>query len=417
MKKSRDYYLRSSCRICKSRSLQSVIKLTPTPPGNAFVTKDQIHASEAVYPLELFFCNDCCHIQLGHVVDPKILYQRDYSYVTSTSQVFVKHFEMFCHQIVNAFKLDSSSFVMDIGSNDGTCLSFFRNKNMKVLGIDPATHIAESASANGIPTIPTFFSSKLAGEVVKEYGHADLITSHNVCAHIDDLDDLISGVRCILKGDGIFIMEVGYFLDVYSNKWFDTIYHEHLDYHTVTPLPRLFDRFDMEIIKVERIEPQGGSIRVIVQNSGGPHPVEDSVSSLISIENSSGLQKPGTLIKFQSDIDNIGKHLREIIKEIKDQNKTIAAYGAPTKATTLTYHFGIENEDIAYIVDDNPLKQGLYSPGKHIPVFDSKLLYEDLPDFVLILAWNFAESIIENHQEYLSRGGRFIVPMPHPTII
>lgn len=412
-----DYYLKTSCRICKSRSLQSVISLTPTPPGNAFVTKEEIDANEAVYPLDLFFCNDCCHIQLGHVVDPKILYQRNYSYVTSTSPVFVKHFESFCDQMANAFKLDSSSFVIDIGSNDGTCLSFFQNKNMKVLGVDPATHIAESASASGIPTIPNFFSSKLASEIVQEYGYADLITSHNVCAHIDDLDDVMSGVQSILKRDGIFVMEVGYFLDVYSNKWFDTIYHEHLDYHTVTPLPRLFDRFDMEIIKVERIEPQGGSIRVIVQNAGGPYPVEHSVSSLINIEKSLGLQKPGTLIRFQSDIDKIGKQLWKIIKEIKNQKKTIAAYGAPTKATTLAYHFGIENGDIEYIIDENPLKQGLYLPGKHIPVLGSKVLYEDLPDFVLILAWNFADAIIQNHQDYLSRGGHFIVPLPNPTII
>jgi hypothetical protein len=285
------------------------------------------------------------------------------------------------------------------------------------LGIDPATHIAESASASGIPTIPNFFSSKLASEIVQEYGYADLITSHNVCAHIDDLDDVMSGVQSILKRDGIFVMEVGYFLDVYSNKWFDTIYHEHLDYHTVTPLPRLFDRFDMEIIKVERIEPQGGSIRVIVQNAGGPYPVEDSVSSLINIEKSLGLQKPGTLIRFQSDIDEIGKQLRKIIKEIKNDKKTIVAYGAPAKATTLAYHFGIESGDIEYIIDENPLKQGLYSPGKHIPVLGSKVLYEDLPDFVLILAWNFADSIIQNHQDYLSRGGRFIVPLPNPAII
>ena len=412
-----DYYLKTSCRICKSRSLQSVISLTPTPPGNAFVTKAEIDSNESVYPLDIFFCNDCCHIQLGHVVDPKILYQRNYSYVTSTSPVFVRHFESFCDRMVNAFKLDSSSFVIDIGSNDGTCLSFFQNKNMKVLGVDPATYIAESASASGIPTIPNFFSSKLASEMVQEYGYADLITSHNVCAHIDDLDDVMSGVKSILKCDGIFVMEVGYFLDVYINKWFDTIYHEHLDYHTVTPLPRLFDRFDMEIIKVERIEPQGGSIRVIVQNLGGPYPVDDSVSSLINLEKSLGLQEPGTLIKYQSDIDKTGKQLWKIIKEIKNQKKTIAAYGAPAKATTLAYHFGIENGDIEYIIDENPLKHGLYLPGKHIPVLGSKVLYEDLPDFILILAWNFADSIIQDHQDYLSRGGRFIVPLPNPTII
>ena len=221
----------------------------------------------------------------------------------------------------------------------------------------------------------------------------------------------------MLKNDGVFVFEVGYFIDVFQNKWFDTIYHEHVDFHTVAPLEKLFIRFNMKIIKVERISPQGGSIRVMTQKKGGNFKEDKSVKTLISLERSLGLNKPNTLIQFGNQINTIKEKFQALIQKIKNNGKSIAAFGAPTKATTLCYHFQIENEHIDFIVDDNPLKQGLYTPGKHIPVFDSSKIYSEKPDYLLILAWNFAESIMEKHQKYNNLGGSFILPMPYPTIL
>ena len=409
---------KKNCRICNSSSLEKVVQLTPSPPGNNFLRKEQIKdLTEEEFPLELHFCNSCYHIQLGHVVDPSFIFQNGYSYVSSTSKVFVNHLKEYSNHIEKMLQLKRSSFVVDIGSNDGTCLKFFRNKGMRVLGVDPATDIAAIATSKGIETIDDFFSLNLAKQISNNYGKADLITSHNACAHIDDLRGVIQGVESLLKNDGIFVMEVGYFVDVYTNSWFDTIYHEHVDFHTVAPLEKLFDLSNMELIRVERISPQGGSIRVFVQKKDGLHPKHKSVDGLIKLEKSLGLNLPQTLKDFEIEINRLKEKFLNLILNIKREGKSIAAFGAPTKATTLCYHFGIEKKDIDFIVDDNPLKQGLFSPGKHIPVYAAKRIYDEKPDYLLILAWNFAESIMKNHKKYLEEGGLFILPMPEPLIV
>ncbi len=412
-----NYYQRKNCRICLSSNIVKALSLEPTPPGNNFVSRGQLNLKEKTYPLILYFCKDCSHIQLGHVVNPSILYQNDYSYLTSTSPVFVKHFEKYASHVNDIIQLPDRSFIIDIGSNDGTCLSFFKKMGFNVLGVDPAENIANIAKKNGINTIPEFFSSNLARKIKNEYGLADLITSHNACAHIDDLDNILSGIDILLKDNGVFILEVGYFFDVFSNRWFDTIYHEHLDYHTVSPLEKLFSRFNMQIFKVERINPQGGSIRVFIQKQNGNHIIDKSVDKLISLEKDKGIDKLESLIKFEKYIKDVKQDLINIIRRIKSNGKTIAAFGAPTKATTLCYYFEINKEDIDFIIDDNKLKQNLFTPGKHIPVFSQEKLYEQHPDYLLILAWNFAESIMKKHRAYKDKGGKFIIPMPTPIII
>lgn len=415
--KEEGYFKKENCRICQSTSIQKVVELTASPPGNNFLSLEQIGTQEKEYPLELDFCEACNHIQLGHVVDPKHLFQNNYSYVSGTSEVFVKHLKDYAEYVINLFDLKKSSLIVDIGSNDGTCLGFFKNKGMNVLGVDPATEIAKIASSKGINTIADFFSLELSKEIIEDYGYADLITSHNACAHIDDLHSVISGVEALIKDDGVFVMEVGYFLDVFENKWFDTIYHEHVDFHTVAPLVDLFEQFDMEMIRAERIAPQGGSIRVMAQKKNGSHKRDKSVSELISLEKDMGLNKAETLIDYEKQINEVRDKFIDLIHSIKDEGKTIAGFGAPTKATTLCYHFKINKNHIDFIVDDNPLKQGFYSPGKHIPVYDSSKIYEKEPDYVLILAWNFAESIMKKHQAFKDRGGSFIIPMPNPIIV
>jgi len=411
------FYERKTCRVCESENIETVVKLASSPPGNNFVSKDNLNIQEEEFPLELRFCNDCFHIQLGHVVDPEFLFQNNYSYVSSTSEVFVEHLSNYADHVISRFNLSPSSFVVDIGSNDGTCLSFFKEKKIKVLGVDPATEIAALATKNGLETLACFFNKQIAERIVKTHGKSDLVTSHNACAHIDDLASVIEGVEILLEDEGVFVMEVGYFVDVFENKWFDTIYHEHVDFHTIYPLVTLFNRFQMEIFRVERISPQGGSIRVMVQKTGGPHYVEDSVEELIALESDLGLHDSKSLKSFEETINKLRKDFRTLIDSIKREGKSIAAFGAPTKATTLCHHFDINNSDIDFIVDDNPLKQGLFSPGTHIPVYDPKKIYEVKPDYLLILAWNFASPIMKNHAIYEQTIGSFILPMPIPRIV
>jgi SAM-dependent methyltransferase len=412
-----NFYLRTTCRMCNGKSLIKTFSLSPTPPGNDFLSHEELGRDEQLYPLDLYFCADCFHLQLGHVVSPNILYQKNYTYVSGTSSHFVKHLKNYADEIIKKFEIEDNSFIIDIGSNDGTCLSFFQDNGMQVLGIDPATEIAEKATKNGVNTIADFFSYDLAIILRKEYGLAKLITSHNACAHIDNLLDIVKGVECLLDEDGIFVLEVGYFVDVYTNVWFDTIYHEHLDFHTVGPFQKLFNRAEMEIIAVERISPQGGSIRVISQKKNGQYERYSSVDDLIELEYKLGLNNVNTFYEFADRINLVKKNLNILIDDLKSKNKTIAGFGAPTKATTLMNHFGIDEKILDFIVDDNPLKQGLYTPVSHIPVLSAEALYERKPDYVIILAWNFASSIIHMHQKYSDEIGKFILPMPVPQIL
>ena len=403
--------------MCGEGSLTKAMSLTPTPPGNDFLTKEELGRDEPVYPLDLYFCEACHHIQLGHVVDPKILYQKNYSYVSATSAYFVNHLKHYAKDMVERFDLKPGDLAVDIGSNDGTCLSFFKDKGMKVVGVDPATEIAGKATENGIDTIADFFGYRLAVELRKKYGTAKYITSHNACAHIDNLFDVVKGVEHWLDADGVFVLEVGYFVDVYSNTWFDTVYHEHVDYHTVAPFEKLFNRVGMELISVERISPQGGSIRVMAQKKGGIIKRDDSVDELIALEAKLGLDKAETLHKLNHKISQVRDKLHNLIHSLKADGKSIAGFGAPTKATTLMAHFGLDATVLDFIVDDNPLKQGLFTPITHIPVLSADALYKIKPDYVLILAWNFAEPIMQMHKKYSEQVGQFILPMPNPEIV
>ena len=412
-----DFYFRATCRLCESDDLQCVLELVSTPPGNRVLLEAELEEVSPAYPLEVYFCRSCAHVQLGHVVDPRILYQRRYTYVSGTSPVFVAHLKDYVKSISERFELPSGSLVADIGSNDGTCLRFFRENGFRVLGVDPAQEIARRATEHGIETIAEFFGLELARRLRAERGASHLITSHNTCAHIDDLSDVLEGVTHWLHDDGLFVMEVGYFVDVYRNGWFDTIYHEHLDYHTVTPLPRFFARFGLEIIGVDRTVPQGGSIRVIAQRQSGRHEADGSVERLLALEVDLSIDKPETLLAFGDRINAVRTKLTQLLKGLCGEGKSIAGYGAPTKATTLLMHFGLGPDVLDFTLEDNPLKHGCYVPGALIPIVPSAELYRRNPDYLVILAWNFARPIMEKHQRFHEKGGRFIIPMPEPLSV
>ncbi len=413
------FYHQESCRLCKKPDLSKVLKLKPTPAGNNFLTlEEKLKNDEPIFPLELYFCKNCFHLQLGHVVSPDHLFKDNYHFVSGTSPVNVNHFENYAGEVISRFELKKNSFIIDIGSNDGTCLKAFKNKGMRVLGIDAAENIAKIANKNGIETKAAFFSKTLALNIKEQYGVPDLITSHNVLAHIEDFSGVMDAISSLMDKNSIFIFEVGYFLDVFKNLWFDTIYHEHLDYHTVAPLKEFFRSMGMELFDTKRIDIQGGSIRNFVQISGGKNKANSSIEELILLEKNEGLTNVSDLKTFQSRIDVVKSDLSQLLKDIKEKSRSIAGYGAPTKSTTLMNYFELDENLIDYIIDDNPLKQGKYSPLLHIPVVSSDYLLGDSePDYLLILAWNFAESIIEKVKNSSDFSGRYIIPLPRVKIV
>jgi len=410
------YRTRESCRLCSSRALERVLSLTPTPPANAFVAAVERDRPQPVFPLDLHFCRGCGHVQLLTVVDPRVLFE-NYVYVSGTSPVFVRHFEAYADDVMRYFSLERGALAVDIGSNDGTLLGFFQKAGLRILGIDPAKAIAEAATARGIPTIAGFFTPASAARIRAEHGPAAVITANNVFAHIDDLSGVTEGVRSLLSPDGVFVFEVSYLVDVIEKTLFDTIYHEHLCYHSVRPLIPFFRAHGMELIEAIRVDSHGGSLRGIARLAGGKWPVGASVAAALETEAKMGLERPDTFRRFGQNIDAIGVELAGLLKGFKRDGRAIAGFGAPAKATTLMYHFGIGSDIIDFIVDDSPLKQGLFSPGLHVPVVPGSVIAERHPDYLVVLAWNFAASIIAKNAAYRDRGGHFIVPLPRVEVV
>ncbi len=407
---------RSSCRLCGSESLIKVVSLESTPPANSFIGPKDLEIVQERFPLELFFCKKCAHLQLTDVVNPSKLFE-NYVYVSGTSPTFVKHFEDYASTVISRFSPSKEDQIIDIGSNDGTLLSFFQKHEYKVIGIDPAQEIAKKATDNGIETIPEFFTEKLANKIFTERGAASVITANNVFAHADDLKGIIQGIKLLLNPSGIFVFEVSYLVDVFEKTLFDTIYHEHLAYHSVGPLIKFFQANGMELIEVERVDTHGGSLRGFAQLSTGPRPIGPSVERLLKLEKDLELDKSGTFQGFESRINSIKVELTRTLKGLKAQGKKIAGFGAPAKATTLMYQFGLGPDLIDFIVDDSPLKQGLFTPGLHIPVLPSSAIQEKSPDYLLILAWNFAKPIMQKNSSFHNSGGKFIIPLPKVEVV
>jgi SAM-dependent methyltransferase len=408
---------RTNCRLCDSDQVKVAFLLTPTPPANAFVPAELLGVSQATYPLDVYFCENCTHVQLLDVVDPSVLFS-NYVYVSGTSPSFVRHFEFYADDVARLTGSLRDVLVLDIGSNDGTLLRAFEERHgARVLGVDPARNIAAAATAAGIETIADFFTPALAAKLAAERGHASVVTANNVFAHVDDLAGLVESIRAVLAKDGVFVFEVSYLLDVVEKTLFDTVYHEHLAYHAVRPLIPFFKRHGLELIEALRVPTHGGSLRGIVQHAGGPRPCGASVAQALEAEAQRGLDRIDTYLEFGTHINQLREELSSLLRRLKSQGKTIAGFGAPAKATTLMYHFAIGPEQIDFIVDDSPLKQGLFTPGMHIPVETAQAIKERKPDYLLVLAWNFAEAIIAKNKEFLHGGGRFIVPLPKIEVV
>lgn len=400
---------RATCRLCASDDLGLVLSLAPTPPANEFVPAHLVDLEQEVFPLDVALCSACGHVQLLDVIDPMRLFG-EYVYVSGTSPVFVQHFRDYAAEVIARFELDEEDLVIDVGSNDGTLLRFFAERGCRVLGVDPARSIADTATAAGIPTIAQFFTPTLAATILRNHGFASVITANNVFAHIDDLTAVVEGVRSLLSPKGHFVFEVSYLADVVENLLFDTIYHEHLSYHSVGPLRRFLGANGLELVAVRRIDTHGGSIRCYARLEGAGTP-ERSVVEFVELEKRLGLGSPATFQKLDGRIRQLAIDTSGILRPILATGTSVAGFGAPAKATTLLHQFQL-GDALDFIVDDSPLKQGLYTPGHHIPVLSSSALRERDVKRVLILAWNFADSIIERNRDLLEKGCEFITPLP-----
>jgi hypothetical protein len=401
---------RDNCRLCESKDVDLVLPLAPSALAEAYVPADRLHEPQDAYPLDLVLCRRCGHVQIPHVIDPEYLFS-NYSYVSSSSPGLAEHFRGYADRIVEKFNPGAGKLVVDIGSNDGTLLRFFAARGLKVLGVDPAREIARRATDSGIRTLPVFFTPEVVRTIRSEFGPATVVTANNVFAHNDHLGDMADGVQGLLASDGIFVFEVSYLVDTVQSFVWDFIYHEHLCYHSVRPLRTFLERHGMELIDAERVPIKGGSLRAVAQRKGGPRPVAASVDRLLALEDLVGVYNPETYREYGEAIDRLKRKTLALIDRAKVQGKSVAGYGASATVTTLLHHFDLGSR-IDFLVDDNPMRQGSYSPGHHIPVVAPDALYERLPDFTVLLAWRFADMIVRKHQRYLDEGGFFIQPMP-----
>ena len=404
---------RADCRLCGSRDLSTVLSFGETPLANSYLSSADLGKPELFAPLVVNFCNACSLVQLRDVVDPAVLFSH-YLYVSGTSPAFVAHFADYAATMIERFSLGAESLVVDIGSNDGSLLTQFKNRGTRILGLDPALNIASEATARGIPTIVGFFTREAAQVIAAGHGKARLITANNVFAHTDDVAEFIEAVKDLLAPDGVFVFEVQYLKDLIEKNLFDIIYHEHLCYYHVTPLVPFFERRGLQIVGVDRVPTHGGSIRVAVARQSGPH-ARAGLDEILAGE--AALNDRRTYDAFAERIASNKARLLEMIAAIKTRNERIVGYGAPAKATTLGYAFGLDRSNLEYIVDDATLKQGLFMPGTHVPITLPETLYDNPPHYCLILAWNFADAIMKSHARFRDIGGRFIIPVPEPRTV
>jgi hypothetical protein len=405
----------TQCRICKGDKITTVLNLKPTPPEDQFISKDHLNTPQESYTLDLALCEDCGYLHLPHILNPEISYP-DYIYVTKVTLGLENHYQSYADEILSMVQLSGDALAIDLGSNDGTMLQAFKNRDLKVLGVEPGRLIAKAANEEGIPTINDFFSGKVTENIVSEHGKASIVTANYMYANIDDLLDFTENVAKVLAEDGVFVVQTGYHPEQMKIKMFDYIYHEHFSYFTVSVLQSLFEKCGLELIDVKNFSAKGGSIRVIAQRIGGAKTVSKNVAEILQEEQEAGIAKPDVYLRFAESIEASKQKVLEICKQYKNEGKRIVGYGASHSTTTLVYHFELA-ELLDYQVDDNPIKQGEFSPGHHIPVYPSDKLYTDKPDCVLILAWNYSDPIMQKNQSFLDQGGTFIIPLPELQIV
>lgn len=407
---------RTHCRACRGSDLKRFLDLEHSPLANSFLRSEAEFVNEAFFPLAVYFCNECSLVQLTDVVDPDVLFS-NYLYVTGTSDTILSHNREYADTVIEFLKLGSSDLVIEIASNNGNLLGCFKDKGIQTLGVEPAKNIAEIAISEGIKTIVTFFNSTTASQISLAHGKAQVIVANNVLAHVDDPIDFLSGCKSLIDDEGLVVIEVPYLEEFLEFVEFDTVYHEHLCYFSITSLMRLFESVGLSIVRVDRVSVHGGSIRVYAGKKER-YPVHSlDAADFVVREQELGLNLFETYLSFAERVRALRNNLRELLISLKNEGKTIAGYGAPAKGNTLLNYCNIGPEILDFVVDKSPLKIGLYTPGTHLQVRPVSAVLEFQPDYLLILAWNFADEIMDQLNGYKLNGGRFVIPVPEPRII
>jgi SAM-dependent methyltransferase len=401
----------STCRFC-SKKLVSFCDLGESPLANSFLDKNELKIEEPFYPLHAYVCEACYLVQLEEIQSPKDIFQ-NYAYFSSYSSTWLKHCQDYVSRVIKRLDLDKNKQVIEIASNDGCLLSFFKKKEIPILGIEPAKNVAKKAEASGIPTINKFFNSQLAQELVSSKKQADLLIGNNVLAHVPNLNEFISSLKMILKSNGVITLEFPSLLELIEKNQFDTIYHEHYSYFSYLTIEKIFNHHGLNLFDVEELKTHGGSFRIYIQHqkNSGNH-ISDSISRIKLREKNHGLDKLDSYHNFSRKVEAIKYQLRQFLDKTNKSGKSIVAYGAPAKGNTLLNYCGIGADLIDYTVDLNPHKQGRFLPGTHIPIFHPERIMQTKPDYLLILPWNIKDEIMGQMKHITHWGGKFITPIP-----
>jgi SAM-dependent methyltransferase len=404
----------TECRSCGAQELEPVLDLGETPIANALLTAATLAQPEPVFPLRVAFCRSCALLQVTETIPPRVIFGRDYPYYSSSSPQLVRHSRDNVEQLIAARGLGPQSLVIEVASNDGYLLKHFIARNIPVLGVDPAEGPAKAAREAGVPTIIDFFGPALARRLVAEGRRADVLIGNNVLAHVADINGFVSAVAEVLAPGGCAVFEFPYVVEMIDACEFDTIYHEHVFYYSLTALRALFGRHGLRLNDAVPLAIHGGSLRLFV----GRHEAQsERLADMLTLERRNGVDRIGYYADFARRVRRAGDGLVALLRELKSRGHRIAAYGAAAKGATLLNYTRLGPAIIDYVVDRNPHKHGKYMPGQHLAIRPPECLLEDQPDFVLLLVWNFADEVLQDQAAYRRRGGRFIIPVPEARII
>jgi SAM-dependent methyltransferase len=403
------------CRICGANLEEPFLSLGKSPVANSLLTREDLHKMEPYFPLDLYVCQSCWLVQLEEFEAPEKIFSSDYPYFSSYSESWLKHCKNYAEMMVERFGFDKNSFVVEVGSNDGYLLQYFKEHNIPVLGVEPAENVARVAIEKGIPTDITFFNTSYAKKLREKVKLADLIIGNNVLAHNPNLHDFVEAMKVALKPNGIITMEFPHLMRLIQENQFDTIYHEHFSYFSFYAVKKLFSLHELEIFDVEEIPTHGGSLRIYAKHKGANSKLlatTKRVEDLLEKEKDFGLFDLQTYSNFRRKVEATKRAFLLFLIQAKNEGKKIVGYGAPAKASTLLNYCGVRTDFIDYTVDRNPHKQGKFIPGVHIPIKHPDKIKEDRPDYVVIFPWNIKDEIMEQLKYIREWGGRFVVPIP-----
>ncbi|MBX3242477.1 MAG: class I SAM-dependent methyltransferase [Chitinophagaceae bacterium] len=406
-----------NCRFCQTELTHTFIDLVNSPASNSFLTKEQLNEPEVFYPLKVFTCHHCFLVQIDEYKKSDAIFNGEYVYFSSYSTSWLAHAKAYTEKMIPRFGLDSNSQVVEIASNDGYLLQYFKEKDIPVLGIEPTANTAAVAAGKGIESVIAFFGTTLAEKLAAENRKADLLLGNNVLAHVPDIVDFVKGMKLLLKETGVITMEFPHLMQLIDNNQFDTIYHEHFSYLSFFTVKQIFESAGLVLFDVEELPTHGGSLRIYAKHKEGAHAVTENVALLLEKEIRKGTNRLSYYEGFQSKALNVKLELNQFLTDCKKNGKKIAAYGAAAKGNTLLNYCGVKNDLIDYVVDANPNKQDKWLPASHIPVVSEVQLKNDKPDYVLILPWNLEKEIMEQLSYIRDWNGKFVVPIPTLKIV